>query len=181
MSMMCWLLELSSRQVSMLRESPSLAMDVSNAAMNMAFAPESGDGSAIEGFGTLKPAIELGKSWHMLHYLFTGSPVGTEMPGAALLCGEDIGDDLGYGPARLHDHQVTIAFAGFLDSLDVAALQQRVACEEMLQMGIYGMPMGEGSDDDEDLRREIAANFPDLRNYVRHAAASGGGLMIWLC
>ena len=45
-------------------------------------------------------ALELDKSWHVLHFLFTGHPSHGPMPAAALLSGgREIGDDLGYGPA----------------------------------------------------------------------------------
>jgi Domain of unknown function (DUF1877) len=63
------------------------------------------------------PAIplELGKSWHMLHYLFTGHVDASAAPGNALLAGARLGEDLGFGPPRLHDERETRDFARFLE------------------------------------------------------------------
>ena len=66
-------------------------------------------------------------------------------PGDALLTGEELGDDLGYGPARLHDEKETRDFARFLETLDVPRLRERVNYRDMLRLGIYSMPTGRGS------------------------------------
>jgi hypothetical protein len=45
--------------------------------------------------------LNLEKSWHVLHYLLTGKAEKAPPPvGNAILGGQDIGGDLGYGPAR---------------------------------------------------------------------------------
>jgi hypothetical protein len=48
------------------------------------------------------PVVDLHKSWHMFHFLFTGRAEGGSPPGSLLMeGGEEVGEDLGYGPARL--------------------------------------------------------------------------------
>jgi len=76
----------------------------------------------------------------MLHYLMTGNvfPVGS--PGDLLLTGEDVGEDLGYGPARLHSESATQAFSRFLDAQDVARLQEVVDLKDMSDARVYGVP-----------------------------------------
>jgi len=136
----------------------------------------------IDPFGPFEPAVDLEKSWHMLHYLFTGHVDEANAPGNALLTGEEIGGDVGYGPCRLHDVAATAVFAEFLTSLDVARLQARVNYRAMSQMQVYAMPRGRGSDAEfeGELRTEVGFYFPRLRDYVAATAARHGGLLIWI-
>jgi hypothetical protein len=136
----------------------------------------------LERVGPFERALDLEKSWHILHYLFTGHIDGSKAPGDALLTGEELGDDLGYGPARLHDEKETQNFARFLSPLDAARLQERVNYREMSRMGVYSMPMGPGSDAEyeAELRADVASYFPQLREYVVKMADRRCGLLIWL-
>jgi hypothetical protein len=136
----------------------------------------------LEPVGPFEQALDLEKSWHIFHYLFTGHIDDAKAPGDALLTGEELGDDLGYGPARLHDERETQDFARFLNALDVARLQERLNYREMLRVGVYSMPMGPGSDAEfeAELRAEVGSYFPRLRDYVVRMAEKQDGLLIWL-
>lgn len=134
-------------------------------------------------FGHVGPALDLEKSWHILHYLFTGDvgPIGSA--GDALMAGDDVGEDfVGYGPPRLHSPASTRLFADFLQSRDLETFQRRANREAMITIGIYGLPMGQGAEAEFEsgVRREIATYFPLLRNYVVDAATNGNGLLMWL-
>lgn len=49
-------------------------------------------------------SVDLGKAWHGIHWLLTGSPDSTDdVTSEAILGGQPVGEDLGYGPARLLD------------------------------------------------------------------------------
>jgi hypothetical protein len=130
----------------------------------------------------LERALDLQKSWHMLHYLFTGHIDGSDAPGSALMTGEPIGEDTGYGPARLQDEKTTRDFSGYLGTLDLPQLQARVNLSEMNRIGVYAMPMGPGSDAqyENELRAEVAHYFPLLRDYVGAMAEKKKGLLIWV-
>ncbi len=136
----------------------------------------------LAGLGDLEPAFDLQKSWHILHYLFTGDvgPVGS--PGDGLMAGEDLGEDVGYGPPRLLDVDGTRSFAQFLEALDAAELAARVKYQEMLRAGLYSMPMGGGTEAEFEigLRDEVESYFPRLRAYIVGVAAKRGGLLIWI-
>jgi hypothetical protein len=136
----------------------------------------------LEPMGPFEQALDLAKSWHILHYLFTGHIDDAKAPGDALLTGEELGDDVGYGPARLHDEKETQDFARFLNALDVARLQERLNYKEMSRVGVYSMPMGPGSDAEfeAELRAEVGVYFPRLRDYVGRMAEKQDGLLIWL-
>jgi Domain of unknown function (DUF1877) len=100
----------------------------------------------LEEIGPLEEALCLEKSWHMLHYLFTGHVDPWQAPGNALLTGEELGEDVGYGPPRLHREKETADFARFLEALDLARLNERVNYQEMFRIGVYSMPMGKGTE-----------------------------------
>jgi hypothetical protein len=136
----------------------------------------------LERIGPFQQALDLEKSWHILHYLFTGHIDAAKAPGDALLTGEELGEDLGYGAPRLHDEKETRDFARFLQTLDVTRLQERVNFRAMLRAGVYSMPMGSGSDGEYEgeFRAEVASYFPRLRDYVAKAAEKQDGLLIWL-
>jgi hypothetical protein len=132
--------------------------------------------------GPLDEPLQLEKSWHILHFLFTGSVDPGKPPGDFLMTGTELGEDLGYGPVRLHDVKETMDFARFLEGLNLTELQKRVSCREMGAAGVYSIPMGGGSDAqyDDELRREVASYFPSLCDYISTAAAKQAGLLIWL-
>lgn len=136
----------------------------------------------LAGIGPFEQALELEKSWHMLHYLFTGHVDDSNAPGNALLTGESIGDDVGYGPARLHDETATREFGSFLETVDAARLQARVNLREMTRLRIYAMPIGPGpeAEYEGELRAVVAHYFPLLRAYVAKMSEKRGGLLTWV-
>jgi hypothetical protein len=130
----------------------------------------------------LSAPLSLAKSWHILHYVFTGHVDEADAPGNALLAGSPLGEDLGYGPPRLVTPAATREFAEFLSRQALDRLEARVNIAEMRRLGIYSMPGGPGSEAEfeAELRQEVSVNFPRLKAYVGHAAANGSGLLIWL-
>src|SRR5262245_36837129 len=73
-----------------------------------------------------EPELDLDKSWHGIHYLLTGTAweIG-EGAGAAILGGDEVGEDGGYGPARLVRPEAVRAVAAALSALDVETLRSR--------------------------------------------------------
>jgi Domain of unknown function (DUF1877) len=138
--------------------------------------------AALAPLGPIEKALSLEKSWHMLHYLFTGHAGTGHAPGDLLLSGEELGDDVGYGPARLHDERKASEFGQFLEGQDLARLRARVDFDEMDRVGVlYGLKQGLGSEAERQmLHEEIAHYFQLLRDYVRATADKGNGLMVWI-
>ena len=195
MSMICWVLGLSPAQIKALRATPSLASDVAMVAVldemtktmppekRQAFQQRMSEARArLAPIGPLEQALSIEKSWHMLHYLFTGHVDASDAPGNALLTGQAVGENLGYGPARLQDESRTREFGQFLAKADVARLQARVNFQEMTRLKVYSMPGGPGSpaQHESELRAEVAQYFPLLRDYVGRMAAKKYGLLIWI-
>jgi hypothetical protein len=140
---------------------------------------EAGAAANLAGEADPRRVLDLHKSWHALHYLFTGEADGGAPPANALLGGRELGADMGYGPPRLHEPAATAAFARFLAPLTVSELQARIDVARMNALGIYGC-----DDDDagsaEELSDDVAHYFPRLQTFVAGAAKDGQGLLMWL-
>jgi hypothetical protein len=136
----------------------------------------------LTGFGSLEEALDLDKSWHVLHYVFTGGVGGEPLPAGALLAGDEVGPDVGYGPARLLGQAAVRQFSDFLGAANLEYLQDRVDVVRMSQLGIYGTPVGPGPsvDYERELREWVASMFPPLKSYVAKMAQLGDGLLVWL-
>lgn len=124
------------------------------------------------------PVLDLHKSWHILHFLFTGDAWEGELPAATLLAGgREVGEDLGYGRPRILEQRETGNFARFLCELDVPALAARLDGRAMKALGVYC------ADDVESvagLHEDLSRYFPRLQSFVADAAARRSGLLIWM-
>jgi hypothetical protein len=123
--------------------------------------------------------LDLHKSWHVLHYLFTGEAEGGAPPANALLGGRALGEAMGHGPPRLHEPAATAAFARFLAPLTVAELQRRIDIARMSALGIY-CAADENAGGAPDLSDDVEFYFPLLQEFVAAAAKSGNGMLVWL-
>jgi hypothetical protein len=51
--------------------------------------------------GDTEYRLTMDQEWHGIHFLLTGEPVPDHRPlGMVIFGADDVGDDLGYGPAR---------------------------------------------------------------------------------
>jgi hypothetical protein len=125
------------------------------------------------------PIVDLHKSWHMFHFLFTGRAEGGTPPASLLMeGGDEIGEDLGYGAPRLLDPAATAALAGFVGPLTVAELAGRLDGERMAALGIY--PGFTAADAVEEYGDDLEHYFPMLRDHLAAAAAAGETTLVWL-
>lgn len=141
-----------------------------------------GFGAGIPGAGIKRggaQGLDLHKSWHMLHYLFTGTAWEGDAPAATLLLGgQEVGEDMGYGPARVLPVADTAEFAKYLDGLDLEKLYERLDAAAMRALEIYCAP--DDDDDVAELGDDLEHYFPQLRAFVADAAQKGNGLLIWM-
>jgi hypothetical protein len=141
-----------------------------------------GAGGPATATATPEPeTIDIHKSWHVLHFLFTGREAEGGTPPANFLLegGREVGEDMGYGPAYLLSPAETAAVARFLGGLTVADLTRRIDAPRMAALGIYCA--GEGSRADaEEMAEDVELYFPQLQAHFQAAAQAGQATLVWL-
>jgi hypothetical protein len=121
--------------------------------------------------------LNLHKSWHALHWLMCQSPSeGPEPLRSAIVGGEEFGQDLGYGPARLVEPSKVREVADALALLSASQLMKRYDGKKMEELAIYPG----GFDDDEDWRSELRRDFARLKKFYTAAARQGDGVASWI-
>ncbi len=92
-------------------------------------------------FGKSSPGakISIDKAWHGVHYLLCGQvEPGATIPSQAVMGGTEIGEDLGYGPARYFVADKVREIAEELSRPDLEAeMIARYDPHEMVRLGIY--------------------------------------------
>jgi Domain of unknown function (DUF1877) len=123
-----------------------------------------------------EPSLDLDKAWHGIHYLLTGTAweIG-EGAGAAILGGAEIGEDGGYGPARLLSREMVRAIAAELDELDVEVLRARFDTGAMAASDIYPNVWGRGTDEFDGY---LAPHYTNLRAFYQTAAANDQAVLL---
>jgi hypothetical protein len=126
------------------------------------------------GIGPNEDGLNLEKSWHVLHYLLTGEAEEAPPPlGNAILGGKEIGDDLGYGPARFLTPQQVREVASALASMKKEDLASRFDLDAMIKAQIY--PVRDESE------LELAQEyFDDLSRYYADAAVAGNAMLLYV-
>ena len=85
--------------------------------------------------------LDLDKSWHVLHYIFSRDPWAGVLPQATLLSGgNELGDiDVGYGPARIYTLQEVREFSSFLATLTRQNFLDGISAPALHDSEIYGV------------------------------------------
>ncbi len=124
------------------------------------------------------PKLQIGKSWHGLHFLLAGKPYDGELPLCnAVLGGREIGEDLGYGVMRYLMPEQVREVAEALAEIEEPNLRSRFDPAAFVQANIY--PRGwEGSDQSsEDYFWEA---FVHVRTFFTDAAYFGDVMLLYI-
>jgi hypothetical protein len=124
----------------------------------------------------LGPESFLDKAWHGVHFLLCGTPEEAPPPlGDAVLGGDAVGEDLGYGPARVLDPARVAAVAAALRAISADEVAGRFDAVRLDADGVY--PAGWA----EEGRREwLRDAYARLRAFYLEAAAEGSWVLLWL-
>ncbi|MEP7363696.1 MAG: YfbM family protein [Acidobacteriota bacterium] len=121
--------------------------------------------------------LDLHKSWHGLHWLMCQSVwEGPEPYRSAILGGEEIGDDLGYGPPRLVEPAKVEDVARALSMLSVSQLMKRYDGHLMERHDVYPGNFSA----DESWKSELRRDYERLQKFYKETAAEGGGMLSWI-
>jgi hypothetical protein len=120
------------------------------------------------------------KAWAGIHYLLTGTAWEGDPPLNFILGGTEIGNvDVGYGPARALTSDEVRGLAEALDALPPDELRQRFDPTQMMELRVYPEIWDRDPEEDDTLGYLIG-HYTDLRNFVRHTADSGFGLIVYI-
>jgi hypothetical protein len=123
-------------------------------------------------------SLDMDKSWHLIHFLLTGSAWGGEGPiASAILGGEEIvGTDAGYGPFRYLGPLEVKATSEALTGVDARSLWSRFDTQRVSEADIYPSPWTGDHPEPEC----IAQNYEALRNFYAAAASAGDGMLLFI-
>lgn len=117
-------------------------------------------------------SMDLDKSWHAIHYLFTGTDRKGNFPEAFLLeGGNTIGIvDVGYGPARSFSAEEANQIASYLKSASDAELRRRLNLPKMASLELY--PFTWEQENEEDVWSYIHPYLQELRTFITTTACN---------
>ncbi len=168
MSMIAYLQAISPHLVTAIQTNPELLLSLLDPAA--ALSPEQRELAA-----TATAALEIGKNWHGIHYLLTGE--AWESPGVlgkVILGGTEIGEDLGYGPARLLTPAEVVEVTHALQNFPPSEFQAAFNPEKLNGADIY--PDGWTTADQDSL----VTSYTEVSNYYQSAANQGLGMLLYL-
>jgi len=123
--------------------------------------------------------FDVDKAWHGMHFLLTGKSWGGDGPEAmAVLGGEPVGEDLGYGPARYVTPAQVAEIAKSLEAISRDQLQRRFVPAELEKAEIY--PQGTWEDEGLEAFEYLMQGFEELVSFYRQAAANGNAVLLYL-
>ncbi|HYW89278.1 MAG TPA: YfbM family protein [Chloroflexota bacterium] len=130
------------------------------------------------GGSAARERVDLGKTWHAIHFALTGSRLGGEPPLNFLVDeGTPVGDvDVGYGPARALSSAQVRELATALAAVDPETLGGRLDAGELDHESIYPGAWGRnglGTD-------AVTANYRAMRAMILRLADSGQGLLLYI-
>ncbi|AEG00818.1 Domain of unknown function DUF1877 [Methylomonas methanica MC09] len=113
-----------------------------------------------------------------IHFMLSDSADVTSNPLSwAILGGEEVGEDIGYGPARVLEPQQVKTFAAALASIDQKAFESKYNPAAMQAADIYlsDMCVRDGIE----ALEYILGNYRILCSFYKTAAADGKGAILW--
>jgi hypothetical protein len=122
--------------------------------------------------------IDLDKSWHAIHFTLNGKAwEGDEPLFLTILGGTEIGEDVGYGPARYLRPEQVKAVAAALTGISPENFVARFNPSELVAAEIYPEIW---TDEDDDGSEYVSSYYSDLREFYRAASERGDAMLIYL-
>ena len=123
--------------------------------------------------------FDLEKAWHGIHFLLTGETWGGDLPLAdAVLGGTEIGEDLGYGPARFVTSEEVKATAEAIAGISRQELEGRYSPGALEKAEIY--PTGIWEREGPDALAYLLQYYEPLVSFYKEAAARGDAVIQFL-
>ena len=128
--------------------------------------------------GGRRDALDIHKSWQAIHFVLTGDPWGGDPPLAnVVLGGQEVGEDLGYGPARLLKPDEVTAVSRELESIDDKKFSEMYRNVNFSGADVYAYSSETQGDK---VLGELLHYFRAIRTFFKNAAAKGDGMLLYL-
>lgn len=126
---------------------------------------------------SLNNHLVIDKTWHGIHFLLTGKVWRKGgILGNAIMGGVEIGDDLGYGPARyLRPHEVKET-SDALELVKECDLKSKFNPDEIMKKKVYPF----SSRCDEVDLEYILPYFRELKSFYKNCAKNGNVMLIYI-
>jgi hypothetical protein len=125
----------------------------------------------------LKNYLYIDKTWHCIHFLLTGKVWDKGgILGNVIMGGEEIGDDLGYGPARYLSPIEVKETSDALELVKESDLKSKFNPDEIMKKEIYPFY---SRCDNEDLDYVLPC-FQDLKRFYKNCAENGNAMLIYI-
>jgi hypothetical protein len=123
-------------------------------------------------------AMDVDKAWHGIHYLLAGKAWEGEPPLDFIVAGgQEIAEDLGYGPPRCFTVDEVRAIARALAPITPGILESRYDAKAMSKQEIYpDIWTREGKE----AFSYLASYFEELKGFILGAAEQGEALIVYL-
>jgi hypothetical protein len=116
-------------------------------------------------------SLRLEKSWHVLHCVLSGSAGPGKSPlSQALLGGREVGNDVGYGPARVPAPLAVQEIATALASVDIKPRAASYDVDQAKSRKIYCAEHDEAEE----------SSTGQIKAYYDEAAKSGEAMLLWI-
>lgn len=123
-------------------------------------------------------SIDVDKAWHGIHFLLTGDAWGGSPPLAdVVLGGTEIGEDIGYGPARYLTPAETKAAADAIAAISPDDFRARYDAAALSKHEIYP---GIWDDPEDEALEYLAEHFESIREYFEEAATRGDAMLKYI-
>jgi len=132
-----------------------------------------------EGEGEPEHYIDLDKAWHCIHFMLTGNAGEASGPlGSAILGGDELGEDVGYGPARIILPEQVHSIAGALSQVDEESFKSKFNPVAMQAADVYLSDMC--ADEGNDALEYLVENYLSLVRFYQDASNRGDGDILWV-
>jgi hypothetical protein len=122
------------------------------------------------GVGEMGKFFSLDKAWHALQFMLNGHPFeGTGPLFDAILGGTEIGEDMGYGPARVLTPDEVRAVAVALNKVDRTELKKKFDPKAFKKNDIY---IGDWD------FKELNARLKELTTFFEEASENGNAMLL---
>lgn len=122
--------------------------------------------------------LDIDKAWHAIHYTLNGSTWEGEGPLSwVILGGQEIGEDVGYGPVRYLDSMQVKTIAAALSTVSPETFGAQFNPAAMDAAEIY--PQGWESDGQDSLEY-VLHYYDQLSSFYRMASERGDAVLLYL-